>query len=82
MDVKKTLAELLYLKEVVTPASSIFVEHGYLRDEVSGWRSSHKLRYNTYLIPSRYHLKDTVAFAYRANFAVIKKLITRLEKKE
>lgn len=61
---RKKPDELLYLEEVGVPAYSIFVR--------SGWRGSHGLRYQAYLLSSGYDLKEVAPSVCRAILAVVK----------
>lgn len=72
----KKLAELLCLDEGRVPAVSIFVEYEYVQHEWCGWRSSHSLRYHTFLISLWYDLKDSVVFTYLDSIPVIRKPAT------
>lgn len=66
------LSKLLHLEEEPDPAYLVFIEHGDLQNDGSGWRGCHCLEYHTYPIKSSYDLKDVVAFEYEATFTVIK----------
>lgn len=63
---KMKLAASSKLEAMEIPLFSMLFGHGYLQHAGTEWRGKQSLRYHTYLVPQKYKLLDTVAFAYGA----------------
>lgn len=64
---KLRFAKCLEVDEIESAPFSVFIGYGYLQYAGAGWSTNCSLRYDAYLVPKGYNLKNRVALAYGAS---------------